>query len=107
SKAGGLVLSRVYIDNGTLRADIFRGSAVELPEEETRRRREATNPEWPIAHGVLHGITRDEFMARHHDNHAHVVDAPDAECAGRALVAEAAMFERIGIQVDVAGDVRV
>ncbi len=107
SKAGELVLSRVYIDNGTLRADIFRGSAVELPEEETRRRKEATNPEWPIAHVVLHGITRDQFMARHKANHAQVVYAPDAESADRALVAKAAMFERIGIQVDVAGDVRV
>lgn len=107
SKAGELVLSRVYIDNGTLRADIFRGSAVELPEEETRRRKEATNPEWPIAHVVLHGITRDQFMARHKANHAQIVYAPDAESADRALVAKAAMFERIGIQVDVAGDVRV
>ena len=107
SKAGELVLSRVYIDNGTLRADIFRGSAVELPPEETRRRKEATNPEWPIAHVVLHGITRDQFMARHKANHAQIVYAPDTESADRALVAKAAMFERIGIQVDVAGDVRV
>lgn len=107
AKAGELVVSRVYIADGTLRADIFRGSAIDLPEEETRRRKEATNPEWPIAHVVLHGVTRDQFMARHKANHAQVVYAPDAESADRALVAKAAMFERIGIPVDVAGDVRV
>ena len=56
---------------------------------------------------VLHCITRDQFMARHKANHAQIVYAPDAESADRALVAKAAMFERIGIQVDVAGDVRV
>lgn len=107
SKPGELVISRVYIADGVLQADIFRGSAVELPEEETRRRKEATNPEWPIAHVVLHGITRDQFMARHKANHAQLVYAPDADTADRALVAKAAAFERMGIRVHLAGDVRI
>ncbi len=107
SKPGELVVSRVFIAEGVLQADIFRASAVELPEEETRRRKEATNPEWPIAHVVLHGIGRDQFMARHKANHAQVVYAPDAETADRALIAKAAAFDAMGIRVNLVGDVTV
>jgi hypothetical protein len=105
ARPGELVVSRVYIADGVLNADLFRASAVELPEAETQRRKKATNPEWPIAHVVLHGITRDQFMARHKANHAQVVYAPDAETADRALAAKAAMFDRMGIRVFLAGDV--
>ncbi|GAA4194574.1 L-fucose/L-arabinose isomerase family protein [Microbacterium oryzae] len=107
SKPGELVISRVFIAEGVLQADIFRGTAVELPAEETERRKQATNPEWPIAHVVLHGIDRDQFMARHRANHAQVVYAPDAETADRALVAKAAMLDRMGIRVNLAGEVRI
>ena len=107
SKPGELVLSRVFIADGILQADIFRASAVELPEEETIRRKNATNPEWPIAHVVLHGVSRDQFMARHKANHAQMVYAPDAETADRALLAKAAMFDRLGIKVNLVGDVNI
>ncbi|MDY0829692.1 fucose isomerase [Microbacterium sp. BG28] len=107
SKPGELVVSRVFIADGVLQADIFRASAVELPEAETRRRKEATNPEWPIAHVVLHGIGRDQFMARHKANHAQVVYAPDADTADRALIAKAAAFDAMGIRVNLVGDVAV
>lgn len=107
SKPGELVVSRVFIAEGVLQADIFRASAVELPQEESRRRKEATNPEWPIAHVVLHGIGRDQFMARHKANHAQVVYAPDAETANRALIAKAAAFDAMGIRVNLVGDVAV
>ncbi|MBN9185043.1 MAG: fucose isomerase [Microbacterium sp.] len=105
SRPGEVVLSRVFIADGVLQADLFRGTVVELPEEETRRRKEATNPEWPIAHVVLHGIERDQFMARHKANHVQLVYAPDADTADKALVAKAAMFDRIGIRVNLTGDV--
>ncbi|RKT31423.1 L-fucose isomerase-like protein [Microbacterium sp. AG1240] len=107
SRPGELVISRVFIADGILQVDIFRGSAVELPEAETRRRKEATNPEWPIAHVVLHDVSRDQFMARHKANHAQVVYAPDAATADRALIAKAAMFERMGIAVNLVGRVTV
>ena len=107
SKPGEVVLSRVFIADGILQADVFRASVVELPEEETRRRKEATNPEWPIAHVVLHGVSRDQFMARHKANHAQMVYAPDAETADKALIAKAAMFDRMGIKVNLVGDVTV
>ncbi|WP_136057516.1 fucose isomerase [Microbacterium sp. K24] len=107
SKPGEIVLSRVFIADGILQADIFRASVVELPEEETKRRKDATNPEWPIAHVVLHGISRDQFMARHKANHAQLVYAPDAETADKALIAKAAMFAGMGIKVNLVGDVSI
>lgn len=103
SKPGDVVISRVFIADGILQADIFRGSVVELPAEETQRRKDATNPEWPIAHVVLHDVSRDQFMARHKANHAQLVYAPDAETADKALVAKAAMFDRMGIKVNLVG----
>ena len=107
SKPGEVVLSRVFIADGILQADIFRASVVELPEEETQRRKAATNEEWPIAHVVLHGVSRDQFMARHKANHTQLVYAPDAETADRALVAKAAMFAGMGIKVNLVGDVTI
>lgn len=104
---GELVLSRIYIAEGVLQADLFRGSVVELPADETRRRKEATNPEWPIAHVMLHGQSRDQFMARHKANHVQVVYAPDAETADKALIAKAAMLDGMGIRVHLVGDVTV
>ncbi len=105
SKPGEIVWSRVYIAEGALHLDLGRGSVVELPEEETRRRKEATNPEWPIAHAVLHGVTRDQFMARHKANHIQVAYAPDAATADAALAAKAAFFDRLGVAVHLCGDV--
>ena len=105
SKPGEIVLSRIFIADGILQADLFRASVVELPAEETQRRKNATNPEWPIAHVVLHDISRDQFMARHKANHAQMVYAPDAETADRALIAKAALLDRIGIKVNLVGTV--
>lgn len=105
SKPGEIVWSRVYLDDGTLHVDLGRGSVVELPEQETRRRKEATNPEWPIAHVVHHGVTRDQFMARHKANHVQVAYADDAAGADKALTAKAAFFARLGLRVHLCGDV--
>jgi hypothetical protein len=107
SKPGDVVISRVFVADGVLQADIFRGTVVELPRVETERRKQATTPEWPIAHLVLHEQTRDQFMARHKSNHAQLVYAPDAETADRALIAKAAMLDRIGIKVNLIGRVNV
>jgi hypothetical protein len=106
SRPGEIVWSRVYVADGGLHVDIGRGTVVELPEEETQRRKTATNPEWPIMHAVLHGVSRDQFMARHKANHIQVAYAEDADGADRAVTAKAAMFEALGLQVHVAGDVQ-
>jgi hypothetical protein len=104
SKPGEIVWSRVFIMDGALHADLGRATVVTLPQEETERRWRLTNPQWPIMHAVLHGITRDQMMARHKANHLNVVYAPSAEQADLALAAKAAMFAEMGIQVHLCGN---
>lgn len=107
SKPGEIVWSRLYIAGARLHLDIGRASVVELPQEETERRWAATNPEWPIAHVVHHGVTRDQFMARHKANHVQIAYAPDNATADKALVAKAALFQRLGVEVHLCGEVAV
>jgi hypothetical protein len=107
SRPGEIVWSRVFIMDGVLHLDIGRATALELPEDETRRRLAATTPQWPIMHALLHGVTRDQFMARHKANHLNVAYGDDAETADKALIAKAAMFAELGVQVHLVGDVNV
>ena len=107
SRPGEIVWSRVYIAESKLNVDIGRATVISLPEEESQRRKDETNPEWPIAHVVLHGVSRDQFMARHKANHAQIVYAPDAETADKALRAKAAFFRRLGVDVFLCGDVNI
>lgn len=107
SKPGDIVWSRVFIEDGKLKADLGVGEAVKLPSEETQRRWEATDENWPIMHAVLPGISRDQFMGRHKANHVQVAYAPDAETAARAMVAKAAAFAEMGLEVNLCGDVEI
>jgi hypothetical protein len=103
SKPGEIVWSRIFVDSGKLHADIGRARVVELPQEETERRWRITTPQWPIMHAVLHGVTRDQMMARHKSNHVQVAYAPDEAGAALALAAKAAMFREMGMEVSVCG----
>lgn len=105
SKPGEIVWSRVFIMDAELHVDLGRGHVAELPAEETQRRLDATDPQWPIMHAVLHGVSRDQLMARHKANHVQVVYAPDAETADRGLLAKAAFFAELGVHVHLCGDV--
>jgi hypothetical protein len=105
SRPGEIVWSRVYVMQDGLHADVGRGTAVELPREETERRWQASTPQWPIMHAVLHGVTRDQMMGRHKANHIQVAYAPSADAADKALGAKAMMFHAMGIRVHVCGDV--
>jgi hypothetical protein len=105
SRAGDVVWSRVYVMDGALHCDIGLASAVSLPAEETERRWQMTTPAWPIMHAVLHGVTRDQMMARHKANHINVVYADSAEKAKKGLEAKATMLHEMGIQVHICGDV--
>jgi L-fucose isomerase-like protein len=107
SKPGEIVWSRVYIQDGTLHVDIGRGTVVALPPEEMDFRWKSTTPQWPIMSAILHGVSRDQLMARHKANHIQVVYAPSAELADKALAAKAAMFAEMGITVHLCGDVKV
>ncbi|GAB4447006.1 MAG: L-fucose/L-arabinose isomerase family protein [Anaerolineae bacterium] len=107
SKPGAVVWSRVFVMDGALHCDMGRATAVKLPAEETERRWQMATPQWPIMHAVLHGVSRDQFMARHKANHIQVVYAPSDEVADKALAAKAAMMDELGIQVHICGDVKL
>jgi hypothetical protein len=104
SKPGEIVWSRVFVMDDELHADLGRATVVELPEAETERRWQATTPQWPIMHAVLHGVTRDQMMARHKANHLDVAYGTSAETADRALAAKAAMLDAMGVRVHLCGD---
>jgi hypothetical protein len=107
SKPGEVVWSRVYVEDGALHLDLGRATAVALPAAETERRWASTTSQWPIMHAVLHGVSRDQMMAKHKANHVQVVYAPDAASADHALAAKAAAFAELGVTVHLCGDVRV
>jgi hypothetical protein len=104
SKPGEIVWSRVFLMDGALHADLGRATVVTLPEAETERRWQATTPQWPIMHAVLHGVSRDQMMARHKANHLNVAYGPSAGEADKALIAKAAMFDALGIKVHMCGN---
>ena len=56
---------------------------------------------------ILHGVSRDQLMARHKANHIQVAYASSAELADKALAAKAAMFVEMGITVHLCGEVNV
>jgi hypothetical protein len=105
SKPGEIVWSRVFIMEGQLHLDLGLGHVADLPREETQRRLDATDPQWPIMNAVLHGVDRDQLMARHKANHIQVAYAPDAATAEQALLAKAAFFDELGVRVHLCGDI--
>jgi hypothetical protein len=107
SKPGEIVWSRVYIQDAALHADIGRGTVVALPPEEMQFRWKSTTPQWPIMSAILHGVSRDQLMARHKANHIQVVYAPSVELANKALAAKVSMFAEMGIAVHLCGNVKV
>ena len=75
---------------------------VELPAEETPAAQGGDQPGVADhARRPARRQSRDQLMARHKANHVQVVYAPDAETADKALVAKAAMLDRIGIKVNL------
>ena len=98
-KPGDVVWSRVFTEGAKLHVDMGRATAIALPPEETERRLKSVTPQWPIMHVLLHGISRDQFMARHHANHVNVAYADSAETADKLLAAKAAMMAELGIEV--------
>lgn len=101
-KAGEIVWSRVFVEGGSLHADMGRGTVVELSDAETERRWRETTYEWPMVNAIFHGIGRDAFMARHRANHVSIAYAEDAN---KALAVKAAMLAALGIKVHLCGDI--
>jgi hypothetical protein len=103
AKPGEIVWSRVFVEGGLLRMDIGRARVAALPRAETERRWNQTTIQWPIMHGVLHGVTRDQMMARHKANHIQVAYARSAGEADLALYAKAALASELGLVVSLCG----
>lgn len=103
AKPGEIVWSRVYIEDGKLKADLGRAKVVSLPPDETERRWRMTTPQWPIMHAVLYGVSRDQMMAKHKANHIQVAYSVDAESANKALAVKAAFFREAGLSVNICG----
>lgn len=103
SRPGEIVWSRAYVEDGRLKMDLGRAGVIELPEQETRRRWDATTPQWPIMHAVTYGVSRDQMMARHKSNHIQVAYANSAEDADRAMFAKASMAAAMGLEVNLCG----
>ena len=102
-KPGEIVWSRVFVQDNALHVDLGRGEVVTLPDEETQRRWQSVTPQWPIVHAILHGVTRDQFMARQKANHINIVYAPNAEIADKAIAVKAGMMHEMGLLVHLCG----
>ncbi|TWU14983.1 hypothetical protein Pla52o_55200 [Novipirellula galeiformis] len=103
SRPGEVVWSRVYVADGRLKMDLGRASSIALPIDETQRRWDATTPQWPIMHAVLHGVSRDQMMARHKANHIQVAYAHSAADADTAMKAKAVAAQSLGMEVSLCG----
>jgi len=103
SKPGEIIWSRIYVENESLHMDLGRGAAIALPDAETRRRLDATTPQWPIMHALTYGVSRDQMMAKHKANHIQVAYAHDAASADQCLAAKAACATALGIKVNLCG----
>ena len=106
SRPGEIVRSRIYVENEALHLDIGRGGVRKLPATETRRRLDATTPQWPIMHAVTYGVSRDQLMAKHQANHIQVAYAQDAKSADACLFAKASFARALGMKVNVCGALR-
>jgi hypothetical protein len=107
SKPGEIVWSRIFIMDHQLHADIGRATVPQLPLEETERRWKMTTPEWPIMHAIMHGVTRDQLMARHRANHINVAYCPSSAECDKAVAAKSAMLHEMGIKVHLCGEVNL
>ena len=103
SKPGHIVWSRIYVEDGRLKADLGLGEVLALPDEETERRWQSTTHQWPIMHAIIKGVSRREFMARHKANHIQVVYVPDSDKSEEALITKAAAFAELGIETFICG----
>jgi hypothetical protein len=103
SRPGKLVWSRVYIENNELWCDIGTGKCVALPDADVDRLWKLTDPQWPVMHGVLDGVSRDQMMAKHKANHIQVVYVDGDYDVRKAAEIKAATLESLGIKVNFCG----
>jgi len=56
---------------------------------------------------ILHGVSRDQLMARHKANHIQVAYAPSVLLADKALAAKASLFVEMGVIVHLCGEINI
>ena len=103
SKPGEIVWSRIFVEDDRLKMDIGRGHVVELPDEETQRRWQATTYQWPIMHAVLHDVDQNQLMAKHKSNHIQVAYAKSAADADAVVRVKSGMAAELGLDVQICG----
>lgn len=103
SRPGNIVWSRIYIEEDVLCCDIGTAKVVELPKDETVRRWNLTDANWPIMHAVIDGVSRDQMMAKHKANHIQVVYVDNDFDSKRAALIKANTFQTLGIIVNLCG----
>jgi L-fucose isomerase, C-terminal domain len=103
AKPGPIVWSRIFVEQGKLKMDLGRAHVVQLPKAETERRWNDTTPQWPIMHAGLHGVSRDQLMARHKANHIQVAYANSDADADLAMAAKASLAAELGLEVSLCG----
>jgi hypothetical protein len=103
SKPGEIVWSRIFVEDGRLKADLGRATVVDLPRAEVERRWSSTTPQWPIMNACLHNVSCDQLMARHKSNHIQVAYGKDAATADAAMFAKGVAFRDLGIDVYLCG----
>ena len=103
AKPGEIVWSRIFVAGGALKMDLGRAKVAALPRTETARRWNETTYQWPIMHAVIHGVSRDQMMARHKANHIQVAYANSAGEADLALYTKAALAAELGLEVSLCG----
>jgi hypothetical protein len=108
SRPGEIVWSRVFLMDGRLRADLGRATVVELPAAETERRWQATTPQWPIMHAVLHGVG-DQMMAAAiaRINQSGLAYGTDAASANEGLARKPRCSEAMGLAVHICRSIPV
>jgi hypothetical protein len=103
SRAGEIMWSRVYVKNHVeLHCDIGRATVLELLDEENLCRWKMTTSQWPMMQAVLHGVSRDQFMARHKANHTQVAYGSSESAADHLMMVKATVMHSLGIRVHIA-----
>ena len=90
-KAGTFLWARAHYEGTKVYLHVGTGVAVELPQDEFKRRHNATTSEWPLMNCTLDGMGRNDLMAGHESNHIIVAYVPEDKLAEvtAAFVAQA------------------
>ena len=103
SKPGEIVCGRIFVEGNRLKADLGRATVVELPPEEVARRWQATTSQWPMMNaGAARRDARPDDGTSQSRSHSSAY-GKDVVISDTALMAKAAAFRELGIEVYLCG----